>query len=125
MLRRWLGSEARVIEWVNAIGNTLWGLWLFNPHIDFNRPAYEIFVSLAPQHAWGVIIAGLGIAQAIALSMESRGYRQWFALAQAFVWLFIAGSLGVSNFNTTALPTYLWIAALHVVIWFRLAVLHR
>ena len=123
MIRRLLGSEARVFETVSALGNVLWGLWLFLPQIDFDRAAYQILAKIAHHHVWGGAIFALGAAHAYALYADSKAARRWLSLLQAFVWIVIAIGLGGKNFYSTAFPTYAWIAALHIAVWFRLAVI--
>lgn len=125
MLRRLFGTEARIFEWVCVIGNVCWGGWLLNPHIDFNRPAYVTLTALLSQQAWAALLVSLGIAHATALIGEMRSIRQYTALFQAAAWVYVALTLGLQNFNSTAFPTYSWIAAIHVVLWLRLAVIAR
>lgn len=121
MLRRLFGTEARIFEWVCVAGNICWGAWLLNPQIDFNRPSYATFVALLSQGAWAALLVCLGIAHAAALIGEKRIARQYTAMLQAAAWIYVALTLGLHNFNSTAFPTYSWIAAIHVVLWFRLA----
>ena len=122
MLRRWFGKEARIFEWVCAVGGTLWGLWLFDPSISFDRPAYALLYLLAPKVFYAVAIFLAGMAQALAIWHEDRKWREYAAFMQTGVWFFVALALGLYNFHSTALISYLWIATFHLVVWQRLAV---
>lgn len=107
------------------MGNIAWGAWLFNPQIDFTRPAYAVLYTIAPQWAWGGMILALGVAQVIAIWQEDRQWRSRVALAQSGVWFVIALALGLYNIYSTALVSYFWIATFHLVIYIRQAAISK
>lgn len=121
MLRRLFGPEALIVEYILSLMAITWGLWLCNPRIDFTRNAYEILAIIAPQWGWGLSVAGAGLLLLWSLARNNRCWRKRALFVLMILWAIIALSLGLKNLYTTALFTYIWIAALHSAVWLRLA----
>lgn len=84
-------ADTELLELLLGLLATLWGLGLLNPwsHTFVSAPGFSAMALLAPEWAWGVAVAVLGLLQLGGLRGRHPQARRVGALGGLFVWAFV------------------------------------
>jgi hypothetical protein len=103
------GAPPQPVEFFNALGTGVWGLWLLAFPDTFSRdPALYRSIAFAAEIGWGWLAVSLGAFCLSTLLIDGRGMRAVATLFMFCFWLFLALLLGApTNFASTDVPVYL------------------
>lgn len=116
VLSRLFGYELHYPEYTLAGQSLAWGIWMWNPYIDWDKSAYALLVAVIPWQVWSIMLVGCGYSLWRALNRR-KPRLQSYALAGLFLtWLGIAATLGFQNMAWTM---YTSMAILSLLGWLR------
>ena len=107
-----LFQDARYIEYCIASFTICWGGWLLAPWSTFtSSPVWQPASHIAPEWAWGAVIATGGVALGWGISVESYAIRRRALLLLMLLWLAVWAALTLGTWQGTHVVVYI-----HVVL---------
>lgn len=115
--------DIEAAEGISAASAVGWGLVVALPVDTFALSrSYALMAAWAPESAWGLGIALLGLVQAAALYRDWRRPRRVMACLAFSLWLFLAALFGYSStWYSPAVPAFLVLAAFSSWAYLRLS----
>lgn len=102
-----LDYDFEVFDAFNGMVALLWGFVLILPINTFgNSPSYANMKEIAPEWAWGLFIAIVGLTQLLSLVFSMQKLRKEISLAMFASWVFLSISFMTVGNVTTAWAVY-------------------
>jgi drug/metabolite transporter superfamily protein YnfA len=119
-------SEFEFAEFLSSFAMLSHGIWLLAPwwHTFASSPSYHAMAYVAPEWAWGLVMALIGAAQMAAFVGEHRLSRVTAAWGGIFIWGAIALMFWLGNPDSTGALAYLLFCLASAWALWRLAAKH-
>ncbi len=121
--RAWLLIVRRDVDLVEIASGILmlgWGVQLLLPWETFRTGVgYAVLAQLAPETAWGLLMAWCGFTQIGAYLMEQWRVRLAASLGACMAWSFLSMAFGFSNPYGTGIIVYPFLALISALVFWR------
>lgn len=97
-----------------------WGIQLLMPWDTFRTGiGYSALAMIAPEPAWGGLLAWCGFTQVGSYLLQHRRVRKASSLGAVMIWTFLSVAFGYGNPHGTAIVVYPFLATLSALVYWR------
>lgn len=100
-------TDTTPVETITAVQSMLFGMWMLLPFETFDSGGvFNTMAMIAPESAWGVVMAVVGAYQLYAVHSRKIGRRIWITRIMLPIWIIVDLSFFLSRIASSATITY-------------------